>query len=114
MFEAAFEIICAHCWQAGWTDWTIRSNCWNRRRPRCANTRLVTGSVPCRRVTAKNNLQQQVNDMRKRIDALNAKADAADADGNTETAQKLRRERDAYQKIADGNGGITDTGRSDV
>lgn len=48
-------------------------------------------------ITAKNNLQQQVNDMRRRVDNLGKKADDADAQGETKQAQQLRAEADSYQ-----------------
>ena len=49
-------------------------------------------------VTMKNNLQQQVNAMRKRVDALTAKVNEAEKRGDTETAQKICRDGETYKE----------------
>lgn len=48
-------------------------------------------------VTARNHLQKQIRDTRERVAVLTAKASEAEARGDTEAAQKLRREISAYE-----------------
>ena len=63
-------------------------------------------------VTAKNNLQQQVNDLSMRVANLHAKALLADTRGDEELALRLRRENETLRKIAFGDGGRTPSCRS--
>ena len=50
-------------------------------------------------LTARDNLQNQCADMRKRTDTLNAKADEAERNGDKEKAEKLRRECERYEEV---------------
>lgn len=48
-------------------------------------------------ITQKNNLQVMVDDTRKRVDKLQAKADAAQARGDCDIVWQLHREREQYE-----------------